>query len=238
MIRVKAARIFAIIGAVAALSIAWLSPLGSMARDLFVAHMLQHLLLMNVAALLIAVAFPRALGRRGRAAALPPRGRQADRFELTALAPVTAIQVALFWMWHMPGVVAAVQPSHALHSLMQSSLFAVALFFWWAVLGRRNRPVWPAIFALLVTAKAFCLLGAAYVFSRRTLYPLFGSPQSWGLSALEDQQLAGLLMVSACALVYVVAAIWLFAAWFVPIESLRGERSRSTHRPHAAFIAE
>ena len=84
------------------------------------------------------------------------------------------------------------------------------------------RPVWHRIFALLITAKLFCLLGAAFVFSRRTLYPAFGNPEAWGLTALEDQQLAGLLMVSSCALIYVAAAIALFARWLFTIDARCG----------------
>jgi putative membrane protein len=75
-----------------------------------------------------------------------------------------------------------------------------------------NSP-WSRIFALLVTAKVFCLLGAVFVFTRRPLYATHGNPESWGITAIEDQQLAGLVMVSACALVYVAVAIMMFANW-------------------------
>lgn len=181
------------------LAIAWIWPLAMVSRDLFAAHMLQHLLTMNVAALLIAVAL------------------QSVKRKQSALPAITILQLSALWLWHMPEVFASTHHSVVLHGLMQISLFGVALLFWRAVLDRQTYPIWHRLFALLVTAKVFCLLGAAFVFSRRTLYPSFGHPENWGLTALEDQQLAGLLMVSSCALIYVAAAIALFARWLFTI---------------------
>jgi len=180
------------------LSAAWVWPLALFAHQLFFAHMVQHLLVMNVAALLMAAAWP--AGKR-RPISLPA---------------VTAAQMAALWVWHTPAIFAAAHHSLAVQGLMQASLFAVALLFWKGIFDYA-RPVWHRIFALLITAKLFCLLGAAFVFSRRTLYPAFGNPEAWGLTALEDQHLAGLLMVSSCALIYVAAAIALFARWLFTI---------------------
>lgn len=177
-----------------------------MAKDLFAAHMFQHLLVMNVAALLIA-------------GALRVRGAM-------TLPTAAVLQLAALWVWHMPAIFSVAHHSAVLHVLMQISLFGVALLFWMAIVDSRTYSLWHRIFALLMTAKIFCLLGAAFVFSRRTLYPAFGNPESWGLSALEDQQLAGLLMVSSCALIYVAAAIALFARWLFTIG------------PHAAYTVE
>ncbi len=186
-------------GGIAAVTLAaaWIWPLAPMAHDLFAAHMLQHLLVMNVAALLIGASFPR-LGAR-------------------ALPAVTILQLAALWMWHMPAVFAVAHHDAVLQVLMQVSLFGAALLFWRAVLDSKTYSVWRRIFALLITAKVFCLLGAVFVFTRRTLYPAFGDPAQWGLTALDDQQLAGLLMVSSCALIYVAAAIALFARWLFSI---------------------
>lgn len=195
----------AFMAAAGTLAIAWVWPLAMIARDLFAAHMLQHLLAMNVAALLIAMAL------------------RSVRLKLPTLAAVTVLQLAAIWLWHMPSVFASAHHSPWGHGLMQLSLFGVAGLFWRTVLDSRMYPVWHRIFALLITAKVFCLLGAAFVFSRRTLYPGFGNPENWGLTGLQDQQLAGLLMVSSCALIYVAAAIALFARWLF------------TAGPHAAF---
>lgn len=226
--RISINRSSAAVGALTALLIAWIWPLSGMARDLFAAHMLQHLVVMNVAALLIAVVW-QSMRRDGDSP--PQRGRG-------ELPLVTTAQLMALWIWHMPPVIASTHHSPVLNGLMQMSLFAAALLFWRAILRSRGRSAWPSIFALLATAKVFCLLGAILVFSRRALYPGFGDSQAWELSALEDQQLAGLLMVSSCAVTYVAAAIALFARWLATTESDGRGQPQLARGSGGAMIAE
>jgi len=222
----------AMVGALTAFFLAWIWPLGGMARDLFAAHMLQHMLVMNMGALLIAAVWQ----FHGRREHDPPAARTAKR-GLRGLTAVTSAQLAALWIWHMPAVFSSTHHSPVLNGLMQMSLFAVALLFWRTVLRPRGQAAWPRIFALLATAKVFCLLGAIFVFSRRALYPAFGNPEAWGLSALEDQQLAGLLMVSSCAVTYVAAAIALFVRWLAMIETPGRGRSQWMRGTDGAIIA-
>ncbi len=182
--------------ALAALVLGLLGPLAPMAHDLLSAHMVQHLIAMNIAAPLLAAS----LGNF-------------QKWYSLGIVSATALQLAGFWFWHMPAVFAAAHHSVVLDGLMKLSLLLVAVLFWRAVLTVPRR--WPALFALLVTAKLFCLWGAVLVFARRPLYADQGSPASWGLTALADQQLAGLVMVSACALIYVSAATVIFCLWLV-----------------------
>jgi putative membrane protein len=195
----------ALLGVSATLALVWVWPLPALAHDLFAAHMVQHLVSMNVAALLLGTT-------------LPPIALYGGRPLLT-LPIASALQMAALWIWHMPAVFSAVHHAIDLQALMHLSLFAAALLFWKGVLQQRGKAIGHSIFALLITAKIYCMLGAALVFSRRPLYPQFGDPDGWGLTHLEDQQLAGLIMVSSCALIYVAAAILLFARWlFTPEE--------------------
>mgnify|MGYP000302156847 CR=1 FL=1 len=160
-------------------------------------HMLLHLVVMNGAALLFA-------------AALRPKLRG-------MLAASTVLQIVLLWGWHIPSVYAAASHDTALSVAMQASLLAVAFLFWSSMLAHPVGKSWQTILAALVTAKAFCLFGAVLCFARRPLYAahidLGGGPGTWVLSALDDQQLAGLLMMASCAVVYVVAAVALFLRW-------------------------
>ena len=68
-----------------------------------------------------------------------------------------------------------------------------------------------------MTAKLFCLLGALLVLAPRPIYAAHSGPHHpvvpSGLTALEDQQLAGLLMLAACALTYVAAGAIIAARW-------------------------
>jgi putative membrane protein len=180
-----------------AIALAGLSvmPWASLAHDMLAAHMAQHILAMNGAALLAALVID-----------WRPAGS-------AALAGATLAQISALVIWHLPGVFAAAHHSVLMTAFMNLSLLAVALLFWRAVLADRRAMPWARILALLVTAKVFCLLGAGLVFSRRPLYPALGNPEAWGLSPLEDQQLAGLLMLGSCAGIYIAAAVTLFVRW-------------------------
>jgi putative membrane protein len=108
-----------------------------------------------------------------------------------------AVQMLLLWLSHAPVV-----HGWMIHStpaaLLGSVLLALAaLWFWHSLLGLPDLHRWQSIPALLLTAKLACLLGALLVFAPR---PLYGG-------SLDDQQLAGLLMIAACPLSYLTAAI-------------------------------
>jgi putative membrane protein len=126
------------------------------------------------------------------------------------------IHGAVLWMWHLPSLFQAVLESEFVHALQHLSFLLSALLFWWALLqGRRHAINYGlAVLYLFTTAAHSGLLGALLTFARTVWYPAYaGKTDSWGLSALEDQQLGGLIMwVPACA-VYIVAGLALFAAW-------------------------
>jgi putative membrane protein len=154
----------------------------------FSAHMVWHIATMNVMGPLAATA----LVCRLRAATPVQFGM------------VTAAQVSALWFWHVPAVQNAVvhQPAGAV--VMHVSLFVLATLFWTGVLQLRGGNRWHAILALIVTAKLSCLLAVLLIFSPRLLY---GVHHSVDAAALTDQQLAGLLMVTACPLSYLAAAV-------------------------------
>ena len=138
------------------------------------------------------------------------------------LAVAATFQIALIWIWHLPPVFEAAQASLIAHLIMLASLFSAGLFFWCAVLGVAARARWQAILGLLVTGKLFCLFAAILVFSPRPLYELIGSHAHHGgqgaLTALADQQLAGLIMIAVCPMTYVAAGIAIAARWISSLE--------------------
>ncbi len=165
--------------------------------------MALHIALMNIAAPLGAVL----LARKLVAASNHP----------IAFWAVTIAQIVLLWMWHAPSMQsAALGGSHVLQAIMHASLFVVALLFWSSLLRLSAAMRWQAIAALMVTGKLSCLLAALLIFAPRLLHEMPLSPPSASQlpSALADQQLAGLLMISACPLSYLVAAV-VFAAQII-----------------------
>lgn len=124
---------------------------------------------------------------------------------------VTVLQLVLFFVWHSPQVLTWMMDSPVVHTLMQGVLLVVATAFWASVLQRSTGAVWSAVIALLLTGKLFCLVALILVFAPRALYGA-SSLHHAGMD-LADQQLAGLLMITACPMTYILAAILLVARW-------------------------
>lgn len=123
----------------------------------------------------------------------------------------TALASAAFWTWHVPAPYAAALSSHAVYALMQLSLLATAAWFWLAVF---RSDAMRALAAILVTTVLMGLLGALITFAARPLYePHFGATLSWGVSPLEDQQLAGIVMWAPGSIAYLLAAVWIGWRW-------------------------
>jgi putative membrane protein len=222
------------------LFIALVSPLHPLGEILFSAHMAQHELLMLVAAPLMVLGRPMIAFLR----ALPaPLAGSLGRFSNTAAwkAPWGAvshpfsawsIHAVVLWGWHAPSLFQATLTSEWVHAAQHISFLLSALLFWWAVFhGHRGVTNYgSAVLYLFTTAVHSGLLGALLTFSRTPWYPAYDDTQLWGLSALEDQQLGGLIMwVPACT-VYIVAGLALFAKWMT-------QSDRSARQMQFDFVA-
>ena len=206
-------------------TVAALGPLHRPAEELFSAHMIQHLLLVTVAAPLLTAGLPgpavfRFLPRvRRRAAARYVRGAQRllHRTRAWPLTPAVAwvLHVAVLWAWHAPALYEAALRAPALHALEHVSLLVTAVLFWRPVLRRRgDRRLGAAAAGLYLFAAAgqSTALGALLTLSPRAAYAIHADTVSrWGLTALEDQHLAGLIMWVLGGLAYLVAALGVFA---------------------------
>jgi putative membrane protein len=206
------------------LALALLSPLHRLGEVLFSAHMAQHELLMAFAAPLLVLGRPivaflwalpmswrRALG--GWSSAPPVRSSWA----LLTL-PITAwtLHALAIWLWHAPVLYQATLNSDPVHTLQHVSFLGTGLLFWWALLRRHNgrlgRPA--AVLYLFTTSVHTTILGALLTFSSRVWYPIYApGTAAWGLTPLEDQQLAGLIMWVPAGLAYLIAALAVAASW-------------------------
>lgn len=176
--------------ALTCLAILFVSPLCALSSALFSVRVANHLALTAIVAPLLVHAVPR-LSLPGGASLW------------------AAVHVATFWIWHAPTPYAAALSRDILYWAMQSSLFLSALGFW-AALRRGRSPL--AIGLLLAMMVAMGLLGALITLAGGALYaPHWLTTQAWGLTPLEDQQLAGLIMWAPGALFYLGAA--LAAGW-------------------------
>jgi putative membrane protein len=177
------------------------------------AHMAQHILTMNLIAPIVAFGLLR-YGPLGRISRRNPHEPG------SWLALAVALQIGALWFWHAPGVFEWAMAGRWPAAFMHASLFLIALLFWVCVLGIGGHARWKPIAALLITGKLFCLLGVLFVFAPRALYDMpFAHGHSLAPSTLADQQLAGLLMVAACPLTYIVAGVVIATRWILDLES-------------------
>jgi cytochrome c oxidase assembly factor CtaG len=207
----------------AALVLALVSPLHTMGEVLFTAHMLQHEILMLVAAPLLVlsrplVTFVWALPFEWRRATGQWAKRDPVRHSWAFLTdPFTAwwIHAIAIWTWHAPFLFDLTLKSDLVHTAQHISFFFSALLFWWALFyaeGRRSYGA--AVLYLFTTAVHTSILGALLTFSPRLWYSAYANTtQAWGLTPLEDQQIGGLIMWIPAGLVYLGAGLWMFAAW-------------------------
>lgn len=201
------------------LAAALVTPLHEAGERSFAAHMLEHELLMLVAAPLMVLsrpigialwAFPqgirRALGALGHGISTPWGA-------LTAPMTATLLQAMTLWLWHAPRLFDLALASARWHVVQHLCFLATALLFWWAVLHGRERRVGVSVGCLFFTATVSGALGALMAFSSSPWYAGYASSglDALGLTPAEDQQLAGLLMWIPGGLVHALAGLALFA---------------------------
>lgn len=219
------------------LSIALVSPLDFLSDELFSAHMVQHLLLMMVAAPLFVLGrFPLALSW-----AFSPqwtkriwkrwRWGQAWKF-LTVPAVAGLLHAAAIWIWHMPRLYEASLLNEGLHFLEHFCFFVSALIFWqvFADLSesmrlRTSARFGQAFFFVFATMIVTGFLGVLIAFSPHVWYsPYLRDTALYGLTALEDQQLAGTIMWVPSGVIYLVSAMGVVARWLFQMEAVETHR--------------
>ena len=206
------------------LAIALVSPVHAMGEALFAAHMTQHELMMLVAAPL------RVLGRPlvPYIWALPPTWRRGLARPFTSPAferlwrqasdplPSFCLHGAALWTWHVPRLYEVTVSNDLVHTAQHLSFLASALLFWWSLLRNPRTTGQYGIAAVYVfgTAMHSSILGALLTFAPVVWYPVYSETTwAWGLTALEDQQIGGLIMWVPAGIAYTIAGLALITAW-------------------------
>lgn len=188
-------RIAAFAGALAVTGAALIGPLEDASHRWFAAHMVQHLLLVLVAAPLFVVARTgRVLAAAGPRFGLPmPRIRSRPP-RLVLLVAATAALVGVLTVWHLPAVHDAALRSTTLHAVQHASMLAAALALAWAIArSRAGAHELPGVLALFVVVLHGAALGAWLTFAADPLVVGYTGP-AHAAARLTDQQVAGLLM--------------------------------------------
>jgi putative membrane protein len=213
---VPRARQIAFVGGVLAMAIALASPLDTIAdQDLFTAHMLQHVFLTLLAAPLLLGGTPDWLLRRALAAT------RLTGFARWARHPIPAFFAfnIVFSLAHVPTFYELTLANEALHALEHLVFLGTAMLMWMPVLSpapdiaTRYPDLGQVLYLFLQTVPA-SLLGALLSSTSSAYYPTYIlAPRITSLSALEDQQLGGLIMWVGTGLYFLIATGVVFFAW-------------------------
>ncbi len=211
---------------IVSLVLALLSPLDTFDTEVFSFHMVQHLVLLEVAPPLLLlgkpvpvllVGLPRPLLRRATRAFRRTTWLGRVWHGLSSPVVTWAIYVGDLFVWHVPAVYQATLWSPGIHLLEHLCFLGSGLLFWWVVLEP-----WPGSMRLhpgvrlafdVAAMLPMSMLGALFTLADSLWYPYYAThTPTWGLSALDDQRLGGLIMWLAGSLIYMAVAAALFFA--------------------------
>jgi putative membrane protein len=213
------------------IALSLLTPLHALGGRSFTAHMIEHELLMLVAAPLLAWSKPIGVllwafptGARHGIASVGQQSWYASTWSAvsTPLA-ATLLQGAAMWLWHAPDLFNRALLSETWHAAQHLSFVFTAILFWWSMdAAARERRAGVAAFWLFFTSLHSGLLGVLMTFAQSPWYPRYielGLRGLNGMTPLEDQQLAGIIMWIPGGMVHAVVALVYLGRW---LNSMRG----------------
>ncbi|MBV9311088.1 MAG: cytochrome c oxidase assembly protein [Solirubrobacterales bacterium] len=211
-----------------AILVALVSPIDRLGQQLMLMHMVQHILLLDIAPILLILGLSKVL--------LRPVTRRLHAIEQRAgyLAhPVFAVAAyaGFMWLWHIPAMYDAALRDSNVHALEHVCFAAAGALYWWHLLSpirSRMRLGGMGPIAYMVSTKVLVgILGIALAFAPSAIYPFYAHhPHYWGLSPREDQNMAGLLMALEQSVVMGIALVALFVQMLAESEreAQRAER--------------
>jgi len=212
---------------------ALMSPIDSLADQLFAAHMVQHMLLLDIAPILGILALTKVLLRP------VTRGVHVVERRAGALAhPAFAVvlYVGVIYAWHIPAAYDLAVRHEDVHVLEHLTFLIAGSLYWWHLISpirARMRLGGMGPIAYMASSKLFVgALGMAIAFAPSALYPAYAhTGPIWGLSQLDDQGVAGLIMAVEQSLVMGVAIVVLFIGMLAESEREQQRRERYEELP-------
>ena len=211
--------------------VALCSPIETLADSLFSMHMGQHILLTMMAPPLLVWSHPGPVfaaafsDRRRNRIAIAWAALGFDHLTNFVMHPINVFVLfcGAFVFWHLPTPYLWGLRYETAHVLEHASFLFVALAFWILIIepsGQRRLGYGTALLFLTVTVLVSDLPGALMVLSPRSLYPIHAEgAAAWGMSVMQDQELAGLIMWIPAGGIYLAAAVWLFVRLLQETES-------------------
>jgi putative membrane protein len=208
--------------------IALISPLDALADQLFFTHMVQHMLLLDVVPILAILGLTKVL--------LRPVTRTVHDLErragpLAHPAFAVALYVGVIWAWHVPGAYDAAVRHSGVHVLEHVTFVIAGSLYWWHLLSpirARLRLAGLGPVAYMASTKLLVgVLGMGLAFAPSALYSYYvHHARVWGISALDDQAMAGLIMAVEQSIVMGTALVVLFVRALAESEREQQRRER------------
>jgi putative membrane protein len=199
------------------------SPLHELGEQLFWVHMTQHEILMLISAPLLVlgrpmIAFLWALPRAWRETAGSLAHSQTFRKVWAFVsAPLSAwlLSALALWSWHLPWLFDQTLRRDWIHAAQHTTFLVTALAFWWPVVNRTPALGYGgSVIYVFTTILHTSVLGALLTFAPRAWYSSYAlTAPKWHLSALEDQQIGGLIMWIPAGTLLLIVALVLFVKW-------------------------
>ena len=195
------------------LFLALISPIDGLGEQLASVHMVQHLLIADLAPILLILGLTKWI--------LRPATRRIHRIERAAgpfghPAFGVVAYVGAMWLWHVPAMYNAALEHSGVHALEHISFGVAGLLYWWHLLSPiRSRLRLGGMGPVLYMASTKILvgfLGILLAFSPSLLFGFYDTDGTrWGLSPIDDQHVAGLVMALEQSIVMGIALAYLFA---------------------------
>jgi cytochrome c oxidase assembly factor CtaG len=222
-------RLCCFVAGVLAALLALMSPLDALSDQLFFMHMLQHVILLDLAPILAIVGLTKVL-LRPLTRAVHELERRAGPLAHPAFA--VFLYVTVIWAWHVPAAYDYAVRHPLVHVLEHASFLIAGSLYWWHLLSpirARMRLDGLGPVAYMASTKLFVgALGMGLAFAPTALYPYYEhQARVWGISAISDQGIAGLVMALEQSLIMGAALALLFIRALA--ESERAEQRRERY---------
>jgi putative membrane protein len=221
-------RLCCFVGSLLGALIALVSPIDALADQLFSLHMVQHVLLLDVVPILAILGFTKVI-LRPVTRAVQDLERRAGALASPAFAVV--LYVGVIWTWHVPGAYDVALRHPVVHVLEHVTFLLAGSLYWWHLLSPirarlRLGGMGPVVY--MASTKLFVgALGMGLAFAPTALYSYYSHhARVWGLSAHDDQSIAGFVMAVEQSLVMGVALVVLFMRALAESEREQQRRER------------
>jgi putative membrane protein len=200
-------------GGLLLLVVATVGPIDELGDDLVFGHMIQHTMLTDESALLLALGLTGPVLR-------PILAAPGLRHLRTLIHPVVAIGlwIVIIYAWHVPALYQAAAEHTLLHLLEHATFVGAGLLMWLALLGPLPKPEWFGNVAkvgyIAVVYFSSMALANILMWAGTVLYPIYAEGErAHGIAPLTDQSLAGAILMIQGSVAMLAVFFWVVLQW-------------------------